>query len=84
MSQSSCAPIPGVGRHVPVRCGCRAGSRRSMRSRNTRTVSRWGPPIEIDASELSGEIEGMTARNYTPISERAAPPGQFPIACSRV
>jgi hypothetical protein len=36
-----------------------------------------GPPIEIDASELSGEIEGMTARNYTPISQRAAQAGQF-------
>jgi hypothetical protein len=45
--------------------------------KNTAHGEPVGPPIEIDASELSGEIEGMTARNYTPISERAAPPGQF-------
>jgi hypothetical protein len=45
--------------------------------KNTAHGEPVGPPIEIDASELSGEIEGMTARNYTAISERAAQPGQF-------
>jgi hypothetical protein len=46
--------------------------------KNTAHGEPVGPPIEIDASDLSGEIEGMTARNYTPISERVAPPAQFP------
>jgi hypothetical protein len=46
--------------------------------KNTAHGEPVGPPIEIDASELSGEIEGMTARSYTPISERAATPGLFP------
>jgi hypothetical protein len=46
--------------------------------KNTAHGEPVGPPIEIEASELSGEFEGMRARNYTPISERAAPPGQFP------
>jgi hypothetical protein len=33
--------------------------------------------IEVDSSELGGEIEGMTARNYTPDGGRAAPGGGF-------
>jgi hypothetical protein len=45
--------------------------------KNTAHGEPVGPGIEIEASELSTEIEGMTTRDYTPISERAAPPGTF-------
>jgi hypothetical protein len=34
--------------------------------KNTAHGEPVGPPIEIDASDLSGEIEGMTVRNYMP------------------
>jgi hypothetical protein len=31
-----------------------------------------GTEIQVEASELGGEIEGMTSRNYVPDGERAA------------
>jgi hypothetical protein len=36
-----------------------------------------GTEILIESSELGGEVEGMTSRNYAPEHERAAPAGGF-------
>jgi hypothetical protein len=36
-----------------------------------------GTEILVESSELGGEIEGMTSRNYVPEGERAAPAGGF-------